>query len=145
MNKTIAKYVVASEKQNVEFENRVAAIFAAGQSGEEALETLILGVPVAFEVLDEEQLMGAISSSCCKIKDVRLSSRLQLEVSYERTVERWFKTQEAADKATYYSSDGYSRRTEDYTIQKVLIDENNTTTLNLAALEENGVISVTRR
>jgi hypothetical protein len=144
MNKTIAKYVVASEKQNVEFENRIAAIFAAGQSGEEALETLILGVPISFEVLDKEQLMGAISSSCCKIKDVRLSSRLQLEVSYERTVERWFKTQEAADKATYYG-DGYSRQTEDYTIRKVLIDENNTTTLNLATLEENGVIKVYRK
>lgn len=144
MNKTIAKYVVASEKQNVEFENRVAAVFAAGQSGEEALETLILGVPVAFEILDEEQLMAAISSNCYKIKEVRLSSRLQLDVSYERTVERWFKTQEAADKATYYG-DGYSRRTEEYTIQKVLIDENNNTSLNLASLEESGIIKVYRK
>lgn len=144
MNKTIAKYVVASEKQNVEFENRIAAIFAAGQSGEEALETLILGVPTAFEILDEEQLMAAISSNCYKIKEVRLSSRLQLDVSYERTVERWFKTQEAADKATYYG-DGYSRRTEEYTIQKILIDENNNVSLNLASLEENGVIKVYRK
>ena len=144
MNKTITKFVVASQKNHEEFENRISSIFAAGQSDEEALETLILGVPVGFEILDEERLMGAISSSCCKIKDVRLSSRLQLEVSYERTVERWFKTQEAADKATYYG-DGYSRRTEEYTIQKILIDENNTTTLNLASLEENGVVKVYRK
>ena len=144
MNKTITKFVVASQKNHEEFENRICSIFAAGQSGEEALETLILGIPISFEVLDKEQLMEAVSPNCHKIKDIRLSSRLQLEVSYERAVERWFKTQEEADKASYYGA-GYSRQTEDYTIRKVLIDENNTATLNLAALEENGVIKVYRK
>lgn len=143
MNKTIAKFVVASQKNHEEFENRVAIIFAASVSGEEALEMLILGVPESFEILDVKRLMSAVSPNCCKIKSTRLSERLQLEVSYERTVDRWFKTQEAADKATYYG-DGYSRETPEYTIKKTLIDENNTTTLNLVALEEQDIVKVIR-
>lgn len=144
MNKTIAKFVVASQKNHEEFENRVAAIFAASISGEEALEMLILGTPESFEILDSKRLMSAVSSNCCKIKSTRISERLQLEVSYERTVDRWFKTQEAADKASYYG-DGYPRETSEYPIKRTLVDDNNTTSLNLASLEEQGIVRVCRR
>ena len=144
MNRTIAKFVVAAQKDHKEFESRISAIFASGQSGDEALEMLILGIPEGFEVLDSKRLMSAVSSTCCKIKSARISERLQLEVSYERTVDRWFKTQEAADRATYYG-DGYPRETSEYPIKKTLVDDNNTTSLNLAALEEQGIVRVRRR
>ena len=143
MNRIITKFVVASQKNHKMFENRICDIIAAGVSGEEALEGLILGTPKDVTVLDEKALMRAIAPNCSKIKEVTLYN-MKLRVRYERVVTRWFTTQEEADKATSYYA-GSDRKSEKYQFCKDITDENNDTTLGLGELEEKGIISVVRQ
>ena len=142
MNKTITKFVIASQKNHKQFESRLCAIISAGQSGESALETLILGVPQEVKILDSAALMRKLSPYCSRIKEFEIRN-LKLWVSYERNIPRYFHNKEEASKAVNYYS-GKDKQSEEYPYLRYIVDENNSCEMDTASLEEDGIISTTR-
>ena len=142
MNSTITKFVIASQKNHEKFEDRLCAIISAGQSGELALETLILGVPQEVKILNSAALMKQLSQYCSRIKEFEIRN-LKLWVSFERNIPRYFRNKEEASKATNYYS-GKDNHSEEYPYLRYMVDENNSAELNIATLEEKGIISVAR-
>ena len=103
MRKSLARYIINSVKSDIKFEDRLASVFSLGQAGEDALESLAVGVPVSIKTINPR---GAIESTlnrnekCVKMLGAELSKdRTKIHITYIEKATVYFKTQEAADTA----------------------------------------------
>ena len=106
MKKSLVKYIISSQKDNVQFENRLSEIFSRNLSSETSLEVLCFGIPKETVLLDAEALKEAINNKyvnsqirCDKILSVEIASDFRILVRYEMSQCRWFSTEEARDNA----------------------------------------------
>ena len=74
MKKSLVKYIISSQKDNVQFENRLSEIFSRSLDSETSLETLVYGIPKTVNVLDitglKERIENRYSNGCARCKKI---------------------------------------------------------------------------
>jgi hypothetical protein len=106
MKKSLVKYIISSQKDNVQFENRLSEIFSRSLDSETSLETLVYGIPKTVNVLDITELKNRIEIRysngcvrCIKINEVEIDSSFKIVVRYEHSYRRYFSSEEQRDDA----------------------------------------------
>lgn len=106
MKKSLVKYIISSQKDNVQFENRLSEIFSRNLSSETSLEVLCYGIPKKVVLSNTSALKNAIenkyinsSIKCNKILEIEIAQDFRIRVQYEMSQCRWFSTETARDSA----------------------------------------------
>ena len=106
MKKSLVKYIISSQKENVCFEDRLSEIFSRNLSSETSLEVLCYGIPKEVVLANSDGLKKAIENKyinsqikCDKILSIEIASDFRILVHYEMSQRRWFTTEEARDSA----------------------------------------------
>jgi len=142
MRKTLTKFVISAVKNEQQFENRIVDVFATNLSGEDALEVLAFGRPIEIKDVDYSKVLDVVrktqSSSASKITDVKLLTNTHVMVTYERIVNRYFETEEAAQKAKENGSycSGYGNKTESHPFEAKIVDRDNRVEIPASDMEE---------
>lgn len=129
MKKSLVKYIISSQKDNVCFEDRLSEIFSRSLGSETSLETLVYGIPKSVKILDKQKLLKAVdgrytSSKVCirEILNVSVTSDFRISVQYKYDMSRYFSTEEARDNAVKNGRkyDGVSEKDSSHPIEGVI-------------------------
>ena len=129
MKKSLVKYIISSQKDNVCFEDRLSEIFSRSLDSETSLETLVYGIPKSVKILDKSKLTKAVdrrytSAKVCiqDILDVKIASDFRVCVQYKYSMSRYFSTEEARDNAVKNSRkyEGVSEKDSSHPIEGVI-------------------------
>ena len=123
MRKSLVKYIISSEKEKSTFEPRLADILSTSMDSENAMECLVLGIPVEVKKVDKDALKACIlrrfsNSSVYKIEDILsvcITSDKYIKVEYKYSQKKFFSSEEAAQNAVekhlrYEGSSSYNEK-----------------------------------
>lgn len=106
MKKSLVKYIIASKKDDVQFENRLSEIFSRTLDSETSLEVLCYGIPTTATILSSSELAKRIenkyNNGCCrckKITSVAIDNSFRVIVQFEYSSRRYFATEAQRDSA----------------------------------------------
>ena len=149
MRKSLARFIIGQAKENILFEDRLASVFSLGQAGEDALESLVVGVPVSIKTINPR---GAIEANlnknekCIKLLEAKLTDdRTNIRINYIEGCTKYFESQEKADAARSRYDGGCSHDDNGKLTITRVFEYEQSCTVSVSTAEENGWFQIIRQ
>jgi len=149
MRKSLARFIIGQTKENGCFEDRLASIFSLGQAGEDALESLVMGIAVAIKTINPR---GAVepylnkNEKCIKVLEAELSDdKTNIRITYIEGCTKYFESQEKADAARSRYDGGYSHDDNGKLTITRIFEYEESCSVSVSDAEENGWFQVIRQ
>jgi len=149
MRKSLARFIIGQAKENMRFEDRLASVFSLGQAGEDALESLVMGIATAIKTINPR---GAVEANlnknekCIKLLGAKLSDdRTNIRITYIEGYTKYFESQEEADAARSKYDGGYNHDNNGKLTITRVFEYEESCTVPVSTAEENGWFQIIRQ